>query len=418
MSALGGNVGCLHARRTSAHNQHVLSLGGRLVTSLVALHVRVDGAGDALAEHNAVQAAQATDAGADVVGVAGSGLIAELGIAQIGAAHHADVGSAVLDQLLGDPGLVDAADGGDRNVDVLFDLARAGSVRGLLGTGGRNRGTALDGGAARHMNHVDAGLLQATRDVDHIVEGQTAIGVLIARDADVDDKVLAAALANLGDDLEQEAHAGIERAAVLVGTLVVERSQKAAEHTVGVRCVDLNAIDTGLLHTHGSVAKLMRELVNLIDRDRTRRLAGIGRAHKGWSDQARRARNVKGHVGGVEELRHDLAAILVDGRGELFPARDKRVVVAAHVTRQIGIGRLDRHDLGDDEAHAALGTGTVMIDQVVGHIAVIGQVRGHRRHKDAVLNLGRTDLDRAKKHRIGGGLHTGFLSFEPLGGSC
>ena len=252
------------------------------------------------------------------------------------------------------------------------------------------------------MNHVDAGLLQATRDINHIVEGQTAIGVLIARDADVDDKVLAAALANLGDDLEQEAHAGIERAAVLVGTLVVERSQKAAEHTVGVRCVDLNAIDTGLLHTHGSVAKLMRELVNLVDRDGTRCLTGIGRSHEGRSDQARRARNVKGHVGGVKELRHDLAAILMHGGGELFPARDKRVVVAAHVTRQIGIGGLDRHDLGDDEAHAALGTGTVMIDQVVSHIAMIGQVGGHRRHKDAVLDLGRTDLDRAKEHRVGG----------------
>ena len=182
--------------------------------------------------------------------------------------------------------------------------------------------------------------------------------------------------------------------------------------------MDLDAIDTGLLHTYGSVAKLMRELVDLIDRDRTRCLAGIGRAHKGRSDQARRARNVKGHVGGVEELRHDLAAILVDGRGELFPAGDKRVVVAAHVTRQIGIGGLNRHDLGNDEAHAALGTGTVMIDQVVGHIAVIGQVGGHRRHKDAVLDLGRTDLDRTKEHRVGTGLHTGFLSFEPLGGSC
>ena len=301
---------------------------------------------------------------------------------------------------------------------MLFDLARAGSVRGLLGTGGGNRGAALDGGTARHMNHVDAGLLQATRDVDHVVEGQAAIGVLIARDADVDDKVLAAALANLGDDLEQEAHAGVERAAVLIGTLVIERGQKTAEHAVGVRRMDLDAIDAGLLHTHGSVAKLMRELVDLVDRDRTRCLAGIGRSHEGRSDQARRARNVKGHVGGVEELRHDLAAILVDGRGELFPAGDKRVVVAAHVTRQIGIGRLDRHDLGDDEAHAALGAGTVMIDQVVGHIAMIGQVGGHRRHKDAVLDLGRTDLDRAKEHRVGGGLHTGFLSFEPLGGSC
>ena len=46
------------------------------------------------------------------------------------------------------------------------------------------------------------------------------------------------------------------------------------------------------------------------------------------------------------------------------------------------------HDLGDDQAHAALGAGTVMINQVVGHVAMIGQVGGHRRHKDAVLDLG------------------------------
>ena len=162
MTALGGDVGCLHARRTSAHNQHVLSLGGRLVAGLVALNIGIDGAGDALAKHNAVQAAQAANAGADVVGVAGGCLVAELGIAQIGAAHHADVGSTVLDQLLGNPCLVNAADRGNGNVDVLFDLSRAGGMRGLLRAGGGNGRAALDGGTARHMNHVDAGLLQAT----------------------------------------------------------------------------------------------------------------------------------------------------------------------------------------------------------------------------------------------------------------
>ena len=182
--------------------------------------------------------------------------------------------------------------------------------------------------------------------------------------------------------------------------------------------MDLDAIDAGLLHTHSSVAKLVRELVNLVNCNGARCLAGVGRAHEGRGDQARRARDVKGHVGGVEELRHDLAAVLVHGCGELFPTGNERVVVTAHIARQIGIGGLNRHDLGDDEAHAALGTGAIVVDQVVGHIAVVGQVGGHRRHKDTVLDLGRTDLDRAKEHRIGGGLHTGFLSFEPRGGTC
>ena len=157
-------------------------------------------------------------------------------------------------------------------------------MRSLLRAGGGNRGAALDGGAARHVDHVDAGLLQATRDIDHVVEGQAAIGVLVARNTDVDDEVLTAALANLGDDLEQKAHAGIERAAVLVGTLIVERGQEATEHTVGVGSMNLDAIDAGLLHTHGSVAKLVCELMDLVNRDGTRRFASIGRAHKGRGD--------------------------------------------------------------------------------------------------------------------------------------
>ena len=177
--------------------------------------------------------------------------------------------------------------------------------------------------------------------------------------------------------------------------------------------MNLDAIDAGLLHTHSSVAKLVRELVNLVNCNGARCLAGVGRAHEGRGDQARRARDVKGHIGGVEELRHDLAAVLVHGGGELFPTGNERVVIAAHIARQVGIGGLDGHDLSNDEAHAALGTGAIVVDQVVGHIAVVGQVGGHRRHKDTVLDLGRTDLDRAKEHRIGGGLHTGFLSFEP-----
>ena len=97
------------------------------------LDVRVDRAGNGLAEHDAVQAAQAADAGADLLGAARSGLVAELGVAQVGAAHHADVGGAVLDELLGDPGLVDTAHGGHGDGHVLLDLTRESGMAGLLG---------------------------------------------------------------------------------------------------------------------------------------------------------------------------------------------------------------------------------------------------------------------------------------------
>lgn len=138
---------------TGTNDQHVLLLSGRLETRLIVLDVRIHRAGDGLAEHDTVQAAQAADAGADLLGAARSGLVAELGVAQVGAAHHADVGGAVLDELLGDPGLVDTAHGGHGNGHVLLDLARKGGMAGPLGACGGNRGAALDGGAAGDVEH-------------------------------------------------------------------------------------------------------------------------------------------------------------------------------------------------------------------------------------------------------------------------
>ena len=169
--------------------------------------------------------------------------------------------------------------------------------------------------------------------------------------------------------------------------------------------MDLDAVDAGFLHAHGRIAELAGELVNLVDGDGARRLAGIGRAHEGRSDQARRAGHVERHVGGVEQLRHDLGAVLVDGGGQLLPAGDEGVVIAAHVAGQVGVGGLHGHDLSDDEAHAALGTRGVMVDECVGHIAVIGQVGGHGRHEHAVLDLLRADLDGAEQHRVSLGFH-------------
>ncbi len=111
----------------------------------------------------AVQAAQAADAGANLLGAAGGGLVAELGVAQVGAAHHADIRGAVLDELLGDPGLVDAANGGHGNAHVLLDLTGKRSVAGLLGPRGGNRGAALDGGAAGDVDQaIQASLMRPT----------------------------------------------------------------------------------------------------------------------------------------------------------------------------------------------------------------------------------------------------------------
>ena len=83
----------------------------------------------------------------------------------------------------------------------------------------------------------------------------------------------------------------------------------------------------------------------------------------------------------------------------------KVFVIAAHVTGQVGIGGLDGHDLGDDEAHAALGARRVVVDERVGHVAVIGKVGGHGRHEHAVLDLLRTDLDGAEQHWVSLGFH-------------
>ena len=69
---------------------------------------------------------------------------------------------------------------------------------------------------------------------------------------------------------------------------------------MSVSGMHLDTIDARLLHAHGGVTKLMRKLVNLVDRNGARRLARIGRTHKRGGNQARGARNVKSHVGRME----------------------------------------------------------------------------------------------------------------------
>ena len=216
------------------------------------------GAGDA--------AAAAASAGGDVVEAVLVGLVAQVGVGEQGAAHAHAVHEAALDYVGGVADVVYLTDGVDGDVDDLLYLAGLIDVHAyVLAVAGDNVLEALVLGAAGDLDEVDAGRLKLGREVEHLLEAVAALDALAAGDAQENREVGADVRAHLGYDLEDEAGAVVDAAAVLVHALVAQRAQEGAGHHVGVGAVQADGAAAGLLHPSGGLAELLDDLVYLVD---------------------------------------------------------------------------------------------------------------------------------------------------------
>ena len=172
--------------------------------------------------------------------------------------------------------------------------------------------------------------------------------------------------------------------------------------------VDLHAVPSGGLHPLGRLAELADDDLQLLAGHRPGGLLGVVGSHVGGRDELGRAGDGEGHIGRVKQLGQDFRSVLVDGGGELLPAGDKGVVVDGHIAGQIDIRGLHGGHFGDDEPHAALGTGGIVGHQRVGDIALVRKIGGQRRHEHPVFHRGLADLDGGEQVRVG---HIGQLLF-------
>ena len=115
------------------------------------------------------------------------------------------------------------------------------------------------------MEHVSAVLLELLCYIDHVVEVEAAICILISGDPYIDDEILAASLSYLVKYIECELESSIDISAVLVSSLVVEWAQESSEKSVCMCCVDLDSISACCLDPVGCISKLSDECLDLLD---------------------------------------------------------------------------------------------------------------------------------------------------------
>ena len=211
-----------HAGDAAADHEHLpLPRGGNDVEPLeLAADARVERAATRLRDGTLGHAHEAAHAANDVVALVRHHLVRQLGIGEQRAAHHHEIGLAARDDLLHLIGIRQAADGGDGNRHVLLDLLGEVDVAAVLAEhrGVGDAETELVG-AGRHVDDVDE-VLERMRNAAALVEVVAAVEELGAAHAQLNREVRAHLGAHRGEDLASEAHAILERSAVLVGTVV------------------------------------------------------------------------------------------------------------------------------------------------------------------------------------------------------
>ena len=216
-------------------------------------------------------------------------------------------------------------------------------------------------------------------------------------------------------DLDQNAGAVLERAAVVVGALVGDGAQKLGNQ-VAVCAVDLDHVEAGLDGADGGGLPGLDELLDLgdghllgvrvgglvvADGRRTPHVLGpaalLGGSHLGLAALQVPGRLGAGLAAGVGELDAGLLALRVDVVDDALEGRDLGILPETGVLgRDAAVGE-NGGGLEDGERDATEGEGAQVNKVPVGHVAVIGGVGAHGRNGEAVLELKVADLERGEE---------------------
>ncbi len=210
----------------------------------------------------------------------------------------------------------------------------------------------------------------------------------IHRQPDQEGKVSAAPFPDAEEDLFQKAHPLLKASPVLVGPPVGIGAQKLVDQ-VTVGPVDFHPVKAGLLHPHRRVDELFHHFFHFLRRQGIDRLldhlagylAGGGHGQVlVYGADALPAR--------VINLGHNLGPMFVHRIGQGLEARNKAVIVHAHLLGIALAPFIDNDTLGDNEPYAPLGPGGVKVDIPLRNRAIgIGQGVPHGRENKPVPGL-------------------------------
>ena len=387
---LGGH----EAGHAATHDGDALGLVGGLdlPVKLVA-HERVAQAGDVLEVARVGKAVQAALVAAhaihDAVRLALARLVAELGVGELGAAHDHEVNLVVLEDLLGELGRVDAADADGGHAGLAADARGVVYIEAGLEVDRRHleRVGGSDDVAARDVEHVDAGLAGHLAELDGVLDGHAVLEAVVERaDAHEQGHVLGDVLADGADAGERELGAVLQGAAPLVVSVVQAGGEEGVRQVV-VGAVELDAVVARLDAARGGLAVAVDDLVDLLDGD-AGDLEAVD-AHGLGHEDLRFGVHGDGD-GALPQLDAGAPALAVDGVGEAAVPLDEAVFGDGEEAVG-GAGRVDRGDFHDGEAHAAGGADAVVLNELVGDLALMAHARAHGGHHHAVAHGERLD---------------------------
>ena len=248
VAALRKDGGGLHPCRPAAGDEPARRLIGRgdrsRAESPLAPGTRIDGARDRQPLEDATDAALvAADAVNELALAALAYLVRELGVGDLRAGHCDHVRLAACEDLLGHCRILDAADGEHRQLRQggfhlrgEVDEIAVGDIRGL----DRLEDVVVPGRCDVHVVDPPVGLEQPDSP-DRVLDVERARDEVGQADPDANDPVVAGTRPHLLDHLAREAEPVLERPAVLVLALVVERRQELMQE-VAVGDVHLRAV--------------------------------------------------------------------------------------------------------------------------------------------------------------------------------
>ena len=446
MAALLEHERALHAADAAADDGDLLRMAGRNDLVLVVLHGRrvqgaagqVQGVVHALEVRGAFElrhveaAVVAADAGLDLILVAAEDLVDPLVVDEVLARDGHGVETAGGDLFSGLHG-VHAAGADDRAARELLDvldilevavighvLRRMCPVPGVVGAV-----VAVEHVIARVLEVLDGllGLGHVAAELDEV--GLVRHGALAPRlglghdgVAQRHREVGAGLTLDLLHDLDREAEAVLERAAVFVGAVVPVGHGELVKQVALVHGVDLDAVDAGGAQLLGGLAEGVDHVLDLLDRQRAghdvllpavrhlgRGGADVLHVHDGAGDLVEdvvlgqlRHPAVDGHgaahAGG--ELDEQLCARLMELDHVLFELLEHLVVLVQPLTAGDAQRVADALHAGQDQAHAVLcaveqEVSCFLVEVVRLHPAEQGRA-AHGTLHDAVFDLHIADL--------------------------
>ncbi len=206
--------------------------------------------------------------------------------------------------------------------------------------------------------------LEPARNLLDVRGRQPALDVVLGHEPDADGHGAARGRPDALQHPEHEAQAIVERAAVLVGPVVVEGREEVVEQRIAVRGVQLHPVESALASQRRGDAKGLDDLVDLLD---LQRLAGrvvravadcrsLGGAERRRLVVEKSGRDADVLPAPVLELQENAPAVPVDGLRHT-PVRGQHPRVEARHVRLHRVRRasVDADRLGDEETGASSG---------------------------------------------------------------